>query len=110
MHVPRKYLVRLGFLEVLKNPVQTVQLSMNVASAQVQTQVPMLEARGRQEIHDAGQKGSGCSPQHERVCLPLWSIVSHLGLVSKVSVLGILDVLVNRAAEVVVLIRRVPTK
>lgn len=89
---------------------QTVQLSPNVASAQVQTLVPMSVVRGRQEIHDAGQKGSGCSAQHERVSLPLWSIVSHLGLVSKMSVLGILNVPVNRAAEVVVLMANILTK
>ena len=110
LHVPREYHVRLGFLGVLRNPVQTVQLSTNVASAQVQTQVLMTVARGQQEIHDAGQKGGGCSAQHERVRLPLWSIVSHLGLVSKVSVLGILNVLVNRAAEVVVLMGKIRTK
>jgi hypothetical protein len=107
MHVPQKYRVRLGFLGVLKNPVRTMQLSMNVASAQVQMQVPMLVVRGRLETHDAGQKGSGCSAQHERVCLPLWSIVGHLGLVSEVSVLGILNVPVNWAAEVVVLMAKV---
>jgi hypothetical protein len=90
--------------------VQTVQLSTNVASAQVQTQVPTLVVRGRQEIHDAEQKGSGCSVQHERVCLPLWLIVSHLGLVSKVSVLGILNMSVNWAAELVVSMGKVLTK
>jgi hypothetical protein len=90
--------------------VQTVQLSTNVASAQVQTQVPMSVVRAWQEIHDAGQRGSGCSAQHEPLCLPLWSIVSHLGLVSKVSVLGILNVPVNRAVEVVVLMGKVLTK
>ena len=89
---------------------QTMQLSTNVASAQVQTQLPMSVVRAQQEIHDAGQKGGGGSAQHERVCLPLWLIVSHLGLVSKVSVLGILNVLVNRVAEVVVLMGKVRTK
>jgi len=67
----------------------------------------MLVVQGQQEIHDAGQVGSGCSSQYENVCLPLWSVVSHLVLVSRVSLLEIWDVLVNRAAEVIMLTKTV---
>ena len=105
MHVPQKYRVQLGFLGVLRYPVQTVQVSATVASPQVQTQVLMLAVRERQDIHDAGQMGSASLEQRESACLPLWSVVRYSVLVSKVSVLR-----VNRAVEVAVLMANIPTK
>jgi len=103
MHVPREYRVQLGFLGVLTNLAQMAQVSVTVASVRVQTQVPTLVVRGRQEIHDARQMGSASSEQHESACLPLWSVVvRHLVLVSKVAVFGLLDMQVNQAAEVAV--------
>jgi hypothetical protein len=46
MRVPRKYRVQLGFLGALGNPVQTAQVSVTVASAQVQMQLLKLVVRG----------------------------------------------------------------
>jgi hypothetical protein len=110
MRVPQKYRVQLGFLGALGNPVQTAQVSVTVASAQVQMQVLKLVVREWQEIHDAGQMGGACLEQLESACLPLWLVVRHSVLVSKVSVLTLLNVRVIRYAEVAALLGNAPTK
>ena len=89
---------------------QTTQVAVTVASAQVQMQVLKLVVRGWQEIHGAGQMGGACLEQHENACLPLWLVVRDSVLVSKVSVLTLLNVLMIRYVEVAALMGNAPTK